>query len=187
MSRASDRREGRGWPGYLFGGRVRTSTVVLLIAFFATWWIFETYQPAPAPPEQVPANEIVPPGFIPDPAYTWAPRTDVQQRPPAPTTTLPTTPTTTTTPTSPTSVGEVPRRTHSGSRDRDDDHPGRARAGRRRRAATVAIGCPRTCGANGFAAADPRAPDHSAAGYRAHPGHSGNSGNAVMSRSLRLH
>ena len=108
MSRASDRREGRGWPGYLFGGRVRTSTVVLLIAFFATWWIFETYQPAPAPPEQVPASDVVPPGFIPDPAYTWAPRTDVQQRPPAPTTTLPTTPTTTTTPTSPTSVGEVP-------------------------------------------------------------------------------
>jgi hypothetical protein len=104
MSRASDRREGRGWPGYLFGGRVRTSTVVLLIAFFATWWIFETYQPAPAPPEQVPASDVVPPGFIPDPAYTWAPRTDVQQRPPAPTTTLPTTPTTTT----PTSVGEVP-------------------------------------------------------------------------------
>jgi hypothetical protein len=104
MSRASDRREGRGWPGYLFGGRVRTSTVVLLIAFFATWWIFETYQPAPAPPEQVPASDVVPPGFIPDPAYTWAPRTDVQQRPPAPTTTLPTTPPTTT----PTSVGEVP-------------------------------------------------------------------------------
>jgi len=108
MSRASDRREGRGWPGYLFGGRVRTSTVVLLIAFLATWWIFETYQPAPAPPEQVPASDVVPPGFIPDPAYTWAPRTDVQQRPPAPTTTLPTTPTTTPPTTTPTSVGEVP-------------------------------------------------------------------------------
>ena len=104
MSRASDRREGRGWPGFLFGGRVRTSTVALLIAFFATWWIFETYQPAPAPPEQVPANEIVPPGFIPDPAYTWAPRTDVQQRPPTPTTTATTTPT----PTTPTSAGEEP-------------------------------------------------------------------------------
>ena len=104
MSRASDRREGRGWPGFLFGGRVRTSTVALLIAFFATWWIFETYQPAPAPPEQVPANEIVPPGFIPDPAYTWAPRTDVQQRPPTPTTTA----TTPTTPTTPTSAGEEP-------------------------------------------------------------------------------
>lgn len=97
MSRATDRREGRGWPGFLFGGRVRTSTLVLLIAFFATWWLFETYQPAPAPPEQVPASEVVPPGFIPDPAYTWAPRTAVQPRPPTPTTT--TTTTTTTTPT----------------------------------------------------------------------------------------
>ena len=90
MSRASDRREGRSWPGFLLGGRVRTSTVVLLIAFFATWWLFDTYQPAPAPPEQVPATEVVPPGFIPDPAYTWAPRTAVQSRP-ATSTTAPTT------------------------------------------------------------------------------------------------
>ena len=93
MSRASDRREGRSWPGFLLGGRVRTSTVVLLIAFFATWWLFDTYQPAPAPPEQVPATEVVPPGFIPDPAYTWAPRTAVQSRP---RTTAPTTTPTTT-------------------------------------------------------------------------------------------
>ena len=93
MSRATDRRQGRSWPGFLFGGRVRTSTLVLLIAFFATWWLFETYQPAPAPPEQVPATEVVPPGFIPDPAYTWAPRADVQRRTttPTPTTTTPTT------------------------------------------------------------------------------------------------
>ena len=90
MSRASDRRAGRSWPGFLLGGRVRTSTVVLLIAFFATWWLFDTYQPAPAPPEQVPATEVVPPGFIPDPAYTWAPRTAVQSRP-ATSTTTPTT------------------------------------------------------------------------------------------------
>ena len=93
MSRSSDRREGRSWPGFLLGGRVRTSTVVLLIAFFATWWLFDTYQPAPAPPEQVPATEVVPPGFIPDPAYTWAPRTAVQSRPATSTPT--TTPTTT--------------------------------------------------------------------------------------------
>ena len=111
MSRATDRREGRGWPGFLFGGRVRTSTLLLLIAFFATWWLFETYQPAPAPPEQVPASEVVPPGFIPDPAYTWAPRTAVQTRPPSPATTTPTTttPTTTTTMTeieAPTTEGE---------------------------------------------------------------------------------
>ena len=113
MSRASDRREGRSWPGFLLGGRVRTSTVVLLIAFFATWWLFDTYQPAPAPPEQVPATEVVPPGFIPDPAYTWAPRTAVQSRPrtTAPTTTPTTTDTeapTTEPPTSPEATPGAP-------------------------------------------------------------------------------
>jgi len=110
MSRATDRREGRSWPGYLFGGRVRTSTLALLIAFFATWWLFETYQPAPAPPEQVPATEVVPPGFIPDPAYTWAPRADVLRRSPTPTTTAPatTTPTTTETEAPSTTVSESP-------------------------------------------------------------------------------
>ena len=116
MSRATDRREGRSWPGYLFGGRVRTSTLALLIAFFATWWLFETYQPAPAPPEQVPATEVVPPGFIPDPAYTWAPRADVLRRSPTttPTTTTPTTTTRTTT--TPTTTGvEEPTTTVSES------------------------------------------------------------------------
>jgi len=107
MSRATDRREGRSWPGYLFGGRVRTSTLVLLIAFFATWWLFETYQPAPAPPEQVPATEVVPPGFIPDPAYTWAPRADVLRRSPTPTPTT-TTPTTTETEAPTTTDSESP-------------------------------------------------------------------------------
>jgi hypothetical protein len=96
MTRPTPSREGRGWPGYLLGGRIRTSTVVLLIAFVGVWWLFDTYQPAPAAPEQVPATEIVPPGFIPDPAYTWAPRTAVQPRP-TPTTTTPTTTTPTTT------------------------------------------------------------------------------------------
>ena len=113
MSRASVRREGRSWPGFLLGGRVRTSTVVLLIAFFATWWLFDTYQPAPAPPEQVPATEVVPPGFIPDPAYTWAPRTAVQSRPrtTTPTTTQATTDTeapTTEPPTSPEATPGAP-------------------------------------------------------------------------------
>ncbi len=32
-------REGRGWPGYVFGGRLRTSTAALLIAFFGIWWL----------------------------------------------------------------------------------------------------------------------------------------------------
>jgi hypothetical protein len=108
MSRATDRREGRSWPGFLFGGRVRTSTLVLLIAFFATWWLFETYQPAPAPPEQVPASEVVPPGFIPDPAYTWAPRADVQRRTTTPTPTPTTTTPTTTETAAPTTESESP-------------------------------------------------------------------------------
>ena len=37
------------WPNYMFGGRVRTSTLVLIIAFFATWWAYDTYRPAPTP------------------------------------------------------------------------------------------------------------------------------------------
>lgn len=31
----------RHWPGYLFG-RIRTSTLVLIAAFLAVWWIYET-------------------------------------------------------------------------------------------------------------------------------------------------
>lgn len=111
--KTSSPREGRGWPAYILGGRLRTTTAALLIAFCALWWLYETYEPA-APPAQVPASEVVPPGFIPDPDYTWAPRTDVQQRTPVtttsttPTTTTSTTPTTspTTTPTSPTTPTE---------------------------------------------------------------------------------
>ena len=72
-------REGRHWPGYILGGRLRTSTAALLIAFCAILWLYETYE-APRMPTltQVPASEVVPPGFVPDPNYTWAPRTDVQ-------------------------------------------------------------------------------------------------------------
>ncbi|MCW1959705.1 MAG: hypothetical protein KIH64_014410 [Mycobacterium sp.] len=92
-------REGRGWPSYLLGGRLRTSTAALLIAFFALWWLYETYVPNQQP-AQVPASEVVPPGFIPDPDYTWAPRTDVQRHDPTTTTTTSTT--TSTTPTTPT-------------------------------------------------------------------------------------
>lgn len=86
-------------------GRVRVSTAVLLLAFIALFWVHQTFQPQQ--PEQTPA--VVPPGFVPDPNYTWVPRTNV--RPPEertytttttrPTTTTPTT-TATTSPTSPT-------------------------------------------------------------------------------------
>src|SRR6185312_10666597 len=64
----------RHWPGYVFGGRVRTSTLVLIIAFFATWWTYDTYRPHPAPPA---VPQVVPPGYVPDPNYTWVPRTRV--------------------------------------------------------------------------------------------------------------
>ncbi|WP_313676875.1 hypothetical protein [Mycolicibacterium sp.] len=102
--RSVNPREGRSWPAYMLGGRLRTTTVALVIAFCAIWWLYETYEPGPPPPEQVPASEVVPPGFIPDPAYTWAPRTNVQE--PEPTTTS-TTPTTSTAPTSATPTTPV--------------------------------------------------------------------------------
>jgi hypothetical protein len=75
----------RYWPKHL--GRLRTSTVVLMVAFVALFWVQQAYRPAPPPPPQV-----APPGFVPDPNYTWVPRTNV-----APETTHRTTPTTTTT------------------------------------------------------------------------------------------
>lgn len=98
MKKAFTPREGRSWPGHILWGRVRTSTVVLLIAFIGTWWLYETYQPAPAP-DQVPATNVVPPGFIPDPAYTWVPRTEIQR--PMTTTTSPPPTATETTPSTP--------------------------------------------------------------------------------------
>jgi hypothetical protein len=109
LRRISDGVE-RGWPGYMFGGRVRTSTVVLIIAFAALWWVYDDERDSTrSTPRQVPATQVVPPGFVPDPNYTWVPRTRVQAPPattetptptptPTPTTTTPPPPTTTTTP-----------------------------------------------------------------------------------------
>jgi hypothetical protein len=82
----------RHWS-HLFGGRMRTSTLVLIIVFLAAWWVYDTYRPEPAP--KPPAPQVVPPGFVPDPNYTWVPRSRVQQPPatvtftPTPTTTVP--------------------------------------------------------------------------------------------------
>jgi hypothetical protein len=96
------RDEDKHWPNYIFGGRVRTSTLVLIIVFFATWWTYNTYKPQPTPPPVAP--QVVPPGYVPDPNYTWVPRTRLQQptydtpTTAVPTTTPPTTPPTTTTP-----------------------------------------------------------------------------------------
>jgi hypothetical protein len=101
------------WPAYVLGGRMRASTLVLIVAFFLTAWLYDTYKPPP--PEPAPATQTVPPGFVPDPEYTWVPRTQVQEwtRTTTPTTTTPTTtttvaPPTTTTPTTPTEPTDTP-------------------------------------------------------------------------------
>jgi hypothetical protein len=111
--KAAARTVGQGWPGYLFGGRVRTSTAALLLAFIALFWVQQAFQPEPKPAAQ--PVQTVPPGFVPDPAYTWVPRTQVEEptrtRRTTTTTTTTTSPTettttspTTTSPTSPTST-----------------------------------------------------------------------------------
>ncbi len=104
-SPAKPKRGDRGWPKYLPGGRMRTSTAALLIAFVALFWVYQHYGPPPA--AEAPATQVVPPGFIPDPSYTWVPRTEVQRRT---TTTTPTTTeeTTTTSPGESTTPSESP-------------------------------------------------------------------------------
>ncbi|OBI52986.1 hypothetical protein [Mycobacterium sp. E796] len=103
----SEDKQRRRWS-HLFGGRMRTSTLVLIVAFLAVWWVYDTYRPEATP--KPPAPQVVPPGFVPDPNYTWVPRSRVQQPPvtvtvtPTPTTTPSTTtppPLTTTTTTTP--------------------------------------------------------------------------------------
>jgi hypothetical protein len=112
LRRKADATE-HGWPNYLFGGRMRTSTLVLVIAFLAAWWIYDDHeqdvrsrQPTTT---QVPATQVVPPGYVPDPSYTWVPRSRVQE-PPTTTTPTPTpTPTpTTTTPSPPFGLPPLP-------------------------------------------------------------------------------
>ncbi|BBX26677.1 hypothetical protein [Mycolicibacterium alvei] len=80
-------------------GRVRTSTVALILVFIALSWVQQEYRPTQAEP-QSPDTQVVPPGFVPDPDYTWVPRTKVQApRTTTPTETPETTIPTTTTPT----------------------------------------------------------------------------------------
>ena len=105
-------KEDRGWPAYLFGGRVRTSTAALILAFIVVWFVYETYQP-PAKPPPAPATQVVPPGFVPDPNYTWVPRTSVRQW--STTTTEPTTTTTTTTETTSPTESTTPSSTTTGT------------------------------------------------------------------------
>lgn len=106
------------WPKHMFGGRLRTSTFVLIVAFLVAWWVYDTYRPEPSP--KPPAQQVVPPGFVPDPNYTWVPRSRVQAPPtvtstPTPTSTPPPPPppppppvTTTTTITPPFQLPQLP-------------------------------------------------------------------------------
>jgi hypothetical protein len=91
-------------------GRMRVSTLVLIVAFIALFWVYHNIEPARTSTE-APPTAVVPPGFVPDPNYTWVPRTNVRRpREPATTTTTTTTTTetTTTSPTSPTEPTPTP-------------------------------------------------------------------------------
>ena len=96
LEKRSDDAE-KSWPSYMFGGRIRTSTLLLIVVFLAVWWVYDTYRPEAAP--KPPAPQVVPPGFVPDPNYTWVPRSRVQEPTatftPTPITTVPPSPTTT--------------------------------------------------------------------------------------------
>ena len=48
MTGSEDRRENRSWPAYLLGGRLRTTTAALLIAFGATLMAVRDLRAAPA-------------------------------------------------------------------------------------------------------------------------------------------
>jgi hypothetical protein len=89
-------------------GRMRVSTIVLIVAFLALFWVYHNFEPQPAHTE-APPTAVVPPGFVPDPNYTWVPRTNVRRpKEPEPTTTTTTTTTTTSpTETTTTSPGET--------------------------------------------------------------------------------
>jgi hypothetical protein len=81
---------------------MRVSTIVLIVAFLALFWVYHNFEPRPA--STAPTTAVVPPGFVPDPNYTWVPRTNVRApKEPVTTTTTTTSPTETTT----TSPGET--------------------------------------------------------------------------------
>jgi hypothetical protein len=86
-------------------GRMRVSTIVLIVAFLALFWVYHNFEPRPA---EAPPTAVVPPGFVPDPNYTWVPRTNVRRPKESVVTTTTTTPTTTSpTETTTTSPGQT--------------------------------------------------------------------------------
>ncbi len=157
-------KDNRGWPAYILSGRLRTSTVALIVAFLLVWWIYEANQPEPAPP-QAPETQVVPPGFVPDPNYTWVPRTNVWQ--PTETTTPTPTPTTTetettsptdTTTSGPPTTSPTPRRPPHVAHPHVA-HPHAASAGRRPNAVADIGGTRTRAVANTVALTGPNA-DH---------------------------
>ncbi|OBF81243.1 hypothetical protein A5791_06290 [Mycobacterium sp. 852002-51163_SCH5372311] len=104
--------EDKRWPNYVFGGRLRTSTLVLVVAFFALLWLqaheLNENSPSktttvvpPPPPGYTTDNHEGTKTYVPDPNsdYTLVPRTRLQ--PPSTTTEPPPTTTTITTTTPP--------------------------------------------------------------------------------------
>ena len=81
-------------------GRMRVSTIVLIVAFLALFWVYHNFEPRPGSTE-APTTAVVPPGFVPDPNYTWVPRTNVRPKESDTTTATTTTSPTETTTTSP--------------------------------------------------------------------------------------
>ncbi|WP_123024194.1 hypothetical protein [Mycolicibacterium stellerae] len=100
------------WFKTKLGGRIRVSTAVMIVAFIALFWVQQTFEPEPTP--EAPAPAVVPPGFVPDPNYTWVPRTQVR-RPKEPVYTTTTTTPTTTTPTTTETTTPAPGDTDTSS------------------------------------------------------------------------
>ena len=105
-------------------GRMRVSTIVLIVAFLALFWVYHNFEPRSASTE-APTTAVVPPGFVPDPNYTWVPRTNVRRPKEPETTTTTTTTSPTETTTSPGETTSPTSPTTSRSRGRWDRRPSR--------------------------------------------------------------
>ena len=52
------------WFKTKLGGRFRLSTLVLLAAFVALFWVYHNFEPRPS--TEAPTTAVVPPGFVPE-------------------------------------------------------------------------------------------------------------------------
>lgn len=71
MKNTSDPRRTLLQPHYLFGGRIRVSTLILIALFIALMWIHENHR-APAETQQEPIHHAIPSAIIPD-STAWVP------------------------------------------------------------------------------------------------------------------